>query len=72
MRKVVDLAEVRLRRNAERWHALGPRVLYEFLTELARKHSRFDTIEQLASRYGELDPEVIRALGADRFPPEDD
>jgi hypothetical protein len=59
------LAPERLRRLAERMHALGPRPLLEFLREII---AGADAVERL-ERYAELDPNVVRDLGADRMPP---
>lgn len=64
------LAEMRFRRDVGRVHRLGPRVMFELLAELGRKHFIRSEVEQLAARYAaRLDPALLRAVGADRFPP---
>ena len=55
-------SRLRLARAAERLHALPPRVLAELLAEIGAPLS---TVE----RYAALDADLIRAVGADRFPP---
>jgi hypothetical protein len=64
-------AQQRLRRQhlAQQVHRLGARVLFELLAELGRHHGIEDDIGRRLERYAELDPEVLRALGGDRFPP---
>lgn len=60
--------DVRLQHLVTQVHRLGPRVFYELLVELgATRLCRFE-IEELVGRYAELDPAVLSALGADRFP----
>ena len=49
----------------ERIYALGPRPCFELLMEV---HDGAGLDDRLA-RYAAADPSVIRALGADRFPP---
>lgn len=59
---------LRFRRDVDRLHALGPRVLYEALCEFgADRLCRFE-IEELVARYAALDPERVRIVGADRWP----
>jgi hypothetical protein len=63
---VIDtLHTARLRCLASRLHELGERPLYELLRELLSGQELLETLE----RYARLDPDVIRALGADRLPP---
>jgi len=63
-------AAQRLRRQHQvrRLHALGPRPTFEFIDEIAHHHGIGVDIDQRLARYAELDPEVLSALGADRFP----
>jgi hypothetical protein len=62
-------AEARFRRDVERVHSLGPRVLLELLAELGRERLMRTVMEAKVSKYASrLDPDVLRALGADRFP----
>ena len=64
---VIDLGDVRLRRDVEKLHRLGPRPLYHMLVELGCERSFRAAIEDSVARYARLDPAVVKALGADRF-----
>ena len=68
--KVVDdlVADLRFHREAEKLHALGPRPYGELLAEIGEQFGCRTFIEQRLRAYGALDPEVVRALGADKFP----
>ncbi len=66
---VQALAEPRLERMIEHVHALGPRPLAEMLAEIARSTGQPDLVVDLVEKYARLDPEIVHALGADRFPP---
>jgi hypothetical protein len=57
------------RRNVTRLHAMGPRVLGEFLAELGAGSYRMTDIESALERYSRLDPDIVRGLGGNRFPP---
>ncbi len=59
----------RLERMVERVHALGPRVVSELLAEIAIATGEPGLIADHVEKYSRLDPEIVRALGADRFPP---
>ena len=50
-------------------HALGPRPLGEMLSEIAKATGRPDIVVDRVEAYSRLDPELIRYLGGDRFPP---
>ena len=50
-------------------HALGPRPLAEMLIEIATATGQPDLIANRLQAYAQLDPEIVRAVGADRFPP---
>ena len=65
----IDPAELRLQRQAERVHALGPRPFFEFCRELAEAHDIGADMQRRLAKYARLDPALIRALGADHFPP---
>ena len=52
-------------RLVEQLHRLGPRPVGECLLELAG----IDELVFLLDRYGRLNPDVVEALGADKFPP---
>lgn len=49
-----------------RIHDLGPRVFFELLNEL-EKYGVAD-LDRRLERYADLDPELLAAVGADRFP----
>lgn len=51
-------------RLIEHLHRLGPRPVGEALLEVAGGAD----VDQTLRRYGELDPEIVMAVGADRFP----
>ena len=63
-------AQQRLRRQhlARQLHGLGARVLFELVDELDRVHGLGDDLDRRLERYAGADPEVLRALGGDRFP----
>jgi hypothetical protein len=69
MTALVDLSDERLRRDVERLHRNGPRVLFEFLLEIGRERLLRVDLERRVGRYAELDPGAIEALGGDQFPP---
>jgi hypothetical protein len=56
-------AENELQQIAEQLHALGPMSLFYFLSEILAGRDITETL----SRYAALDPDVVRALGADSF-----
>ncbi len=53
---------VRVTRQVQRLHALGPRPLYEFLQELAADPFVRDDLDLLLRRYCRLDPALVAAL----------
>lgn len=53
---------LRLDRAAERLHALGPRAVAELLAAI---DAPLSTVERFAA----IDPDMLRAVGGDRFPP---
>ncbi len=63
-------AEIKFCRLVDRVHRLGPKPLSELLKELVGTDDglQADTLF-LLEKYGALDPEIVRALGADTFPP---
>jgi hypothetical protein len=67
--KPVDIADLRFRRQVDRLHRLGPRVLYEFLAELGSDRLIRTELELRVERYAALDPEILRATGGDSLPP---
>ena len=64
-----ELRELRFRRDVERLHRLGPRAVYELLSELSTRHLLRTQIEQLAARYSRIDPLALRLAGAPSFAP---
>lgn len=56
-------------RHAEHLVALGPRAVAEFLAELAREHDLEADIRRRLASYRRATPELLIALGGDRFPP---
>jgi hypothetical protein len=66
---IIELSEARLRRDVERLHRLGPRVLLEMLTELGCSRLLRIEIECLVSRYARIDPTTLTTMGGDRIPP---
>ncbi len=59
----------RFERMVDRVHSLGPRPLAELLAEIATATGEPGLIADRLQAYARLDPEIIHALGADRFPP---
>jgi hypothetical protein len=57
--------DLRRRRLAEQLHHLGPRPLLEILIEVAGGADLDTTLE----RYAAINPEILRAVGGDQFPP---
>lgn len=49
-------------------HALGPRALFEFVIELAEPVGEIPFLLGRLEAYHEITPELLRAVGADRFP----
>jgi hypothetical protein len=56
-------------RQVEALHRLGPRAVAELLRELAARGMRRHLVEETLARYAALDPEIVRAVGGDRFAP---
>jgi hypothetical protein len=56
---------VRLQHLARHLHQLGARCVYEALRELIAGRDPAGSLEA----YGEMDVDIVHALGADRFPP---
>lgn len=63
-------ADVRLRRGAEHLNHLGTRPTAEFMLAFARDHDAEDDLLARLDLWRELlTPEMVKAAGADRFPP---
>ena len=59
--------DLRLQHDVERLHRLGPRAIFELLSEIGRQRQCLTLVEDCARRYADLDPTVVRELGGDRF-----
>lgn len=64
------LSDLRFAGLVRHLHRLGPKPLSELLKELVGTDDglQADTLF-LLEKYGALDPEIVRVLGADTFPP---
>ena len=58
----------RRRRQVEALCRLGPRPVYELLTELSRHCVIGGTVDRLLDQYAELDRAALYVAGGDRFP----
>ena len=67
--KTQPLAGPRFENVVERLHRLGPRPTAELLSEIARHTGQSSFIAHRLEEYARLDRDILRALGADRFPP---
>ncbi len=63
------LAGPRFERQIEHVHALGPRVFAELLGDIARHTGQSSLIADRIQAYAALDPEFVRYIGGDNFPP---
>ncbi len=63
------LAGPRIERMVEHLHSLGPRPLAECLIEIATATGHPEIVADRVEAYAALDPDLVRALGADRFAP---
>ena len=63
------LAGPHFERQVEHLHRLGPRPTAELLIEIARCTGQSSFIAHRLEEYARLDRDILRALGADRFPP---
>lgn len=60
--------ELIIRNGAVKLAGLGPRVLAECLTEIAAKTGAGDKVVEILQQYSWLTAEVVRNVGAHRFP----
>jgi hypothetical protein len=67
-----DAADLRFRRNLVKLYPLGPRIFAEILGHLGATSFRMTEIEQVVADFADQDPELLRAFGADRWPPRPD
>ena len=61
--------DLRFQRAVERLHKLGPRILSEFLSQVAAERSIRTYLEDRISSFANLDPGALAALNGDRMPP---
>jgi hypothetical protein len=61
------LARVRRQRQIELIHALGPRVTFELLDEIARHHHIGADLDHRLQLYCGIEPEILAAVGGDKF-----
>lgn len=60
---------LRRERQVEQLHRLGSRVVYELLDQLARDHGIGADLDWQLQRFAGLDPEILAAVGGDKFAP---
>jgi hypothetical protein len=67
---IVDniVGDLSFQRDIERLHRLGPRPQYELLREIEQRFGCGNFIRDRVKRFAELDPELVQAVGGDRFP----
>ena len=63
------LAGPRFEAIVKHLHNLGPRPVAELLIEIATTTGQSRFIADRLEEYARLDPEIVRFVGADRFPP---
>ena len=61
------VADLRFRRQVQRLHDLGPRIVAEFLAEIAAERGIATIVDQKLDIYVDLDPMAIEAVGGDDF-----
>jgi hypothetical protein len=66
LHNLAKLREQATRRQRRRRMA-GPRAFFEFIDELDR-HFDIPDIDRRLDRYADLDPDILRSLGANKFP----
>jgi hypothetical protein len=66
-RSAAALSRLRRQRLVEHLHRLGPAPLAHFIREVELATGRNLTAQ--LERYGEIDPEFVRALGGNKFAP---
>jgi hypothetical protein len=60
--RITDIGDARLRRDVERLHRLGPRAIYELLTEIGREQLLRVDIERRVARYARLDVAALAEI----------
>ena len=67
---MTQLDRMRLERGAKHLHSLGPRATAELLAEVAEQIGGMPCILGRLEEYRRrLTPDLLRAVGGDRFPP---
>ena len=71
MYRILDpFTRIRLQRGAEHLHGLGPRAIAEALCEISDRIGGLPAVIQVLAEYEErLTPELLAAVGGDRFAP---
>jgi hypothetical protein len=64
-----DPVDRQFERQVLRLYTLGARAVCELLREVGVQTMHMTTIEQALTRYAALDPETLRVLDGDQFPP---
>ena len=64
-----SLSDLRLRREVQRLHGLGPRPVYELLVELGQHFGCRTLIEQRLARFNAIPPEALDITGGRDLPP---
>jgi hypothetical protein len=60
---------LRLQRDCRHLHSLGPHALSEALLEIADRTRGLSEICETLVEYRRFTPDILRAIGGDRFPP---
>lgn len=63
------VCDLRFQRLVQRVYAGGVRTVAEALAGIAVELDAADTVERMLEEHGRFGPELLTALGADRFPP---
>ncbi len=63
------VADLQFRRQVQRLHGLGDRILGEFLAEIGAERSIQTVIDQKLDTYAELEPETLEVTGGGDFWP---
>jgi hypothetical protein len=67
-RRSAELRRLRRQRYAQRIWPLGDRVLFELVDHISDRFGLEDEVDRLLDGFARLSPEILRAVGADRFP----